>query len=147
MTRTKKIGRNDKCPCGSTKKYKVCCFGKDQHESKHPFSLGHETESEKLLDVRNNLSEKYTDHKVIDVTNLLNEKTYEPIQLCNFQKKIIMVAERTENNDAVFAARERVEKEVDILVLYHGAYTTFNYEKNMNEAIKKAYSMIDERIN
>ena len=23
-----KIGRNDKCPCGSGKKYKKCCIGK-----------------------------------------------------------------------------------------------------------------------
>ncbi|MBA7538351.1 hypothetical protein ES705_30626 [subsurface metagenome] len=25
----KKIGRNDPCPCGSGKKYKKCCLGKD----------------------------------------------------------------------------------------------------------------------
>jgi hypothetical protein len=24
----KKIGRNDPCPCGSGKKYKLCCYGK-----------------------------------------------------------------------------------------------------------------------
>lgn len=24
-----KIGRNDKCPCGSGKKYKQCCLSKD----------------------------------------------------------------------------------------------------------------------
>ncbi len=27
-----KIGRNDPCPCGSGKKYKKCCWGKDQPE-------------------------------------------------------------------------------------------------------------------
>ena len=26
----KKIGRNDPCPCGSGKKYKKCCLGKDK---------------------------------------------------------------------------------------------------------------------
>ena len=25
-----KIGRNDPCPCGSGKKYKNCCMGKDE---------------------------------------------------------------------------------------------------------------------
>jgi len=25
-----KVGRNDPCPCGSGRKYKKCCFGKDQ---------------------------------------------------------------------------------------------------------------------
>jgi uncharacterized protein YecA (UPF0149 family) len=24
-----KIGRNDPCPCGSGRKYKKCCLGKD----------------------------------------------------------------------------------------------------------------------
>lgn len=24
------IGRNDPCPCGSGKKYKKCCLGKDE---------------------------------------------------------------------------------------------------------------------
>jgi len=24
-----KLGRNDPCPCGSGKKYKRCCYGKD----------------------------------------------------------------------------------------------------------------------
>jgi len=28
-TRAKKIGRNEVCPCGSGKKYKKCCLGKD----------------------------------------------------------------------------------------------------------------------
>ena len=27
---TKKLGRNDPCPCGSGKKYKNCCMKKDQ---------------------------------------------------------------------------------------------------------------------
>jgi len=25
-----KIGRNERCPCGSGKKFKKCCLGKDQ---------------------------------------------------------------------------------------------------------------------
>lgn len=29
-----KIGRNDPCPCGSGKKYKNCCMGKEREESK-----------------------------------------------------------------------------------------------------------------
>lgn len=26
----RKIGRNEKCPCGSGKKYKYCCLNKDK---------------------------------------------------------------------------------------------------------------------
>ena len=31
MNTRKKIGRNDPCPCGSGKKYKKCCLGKDEN--------------------------------------------------------------------------------------------------------------------
>jgi preprotein translocase subunit SecA len=27
-----KVGRNDPCPCGSGKKYKKCCLGKDERK-------------------------------------------------------------------------------------------------------------------
>ena len=27
-----KIGRNDLCPCGSSKKYKKCCYSKDRQD-------------------------------------------------------------------------------------------------------------------
>ncbi len=30
-----KVGRNDPCPCGSGKKYKKCCFEKDQERLHH----------------------------------------------------------------------------------------------------------------
>ena len=28
VVKTKKVGRNDACPCGSGKKYKQCCLNK-----------------------------------------------------------------------------------------------------------------------
>ena len=30
---TEKVGRNDICPCGSGKKYKQCCFLKEQQQT------------------------------------------------------------------------------------------------------------------
>lgn len=30
IVKSEKIGRNDPCPCGSGKKYKKCCMGKDE---------------------------------------------------------------------------------------------------------------------
>lgn len=32
---SKKIGRNDKCPCGSGKKYKNCCLSTGKYETTH----------------------------------------------------------------------------------------------------------------
>lgn len=31
-----KVGRNDPCPCGSGKKYKNCCYGKDEKKTYTP---------------------------------------------------------------------------------------------------------------
>ena len=31
-----KIGRNEKCPCGSGKKYKYCCYAKDRNKNETP---------------------------------------------------------------------------------------------------------------
>lgn len=36
----KKIGRNNQCPCGSGKKYKICCLGKnDDEEFSNPINF------------------------------------------------------------------------------------------------------------
>ena len=43
----KKIGRNEKCPCGSEKKYKNCCLEKNQHIA-HEES-GFQTNDQELL--------------------------------------------------------------------------------------------------
>ena len=32
-----KIGRNDRCPCGSGKKYKQCCLAKDEADERRTF--------------------------------------------------------------------------------------------------------------
>jgi len=36
---TKKIGRNDPCPCGSGKKYKSCCGQQGTHKKKFQASV------------------------------------------------------------------------------------------------------------
>ncbi len=41
-----RIGRNEHCPCGSGKKYKHCCIGKDQERLHHSTSFAGVTEAE-----------------------------------------------------------------------------------------------------
>ena len=41
-----RIGRNEPCPCGSGKKYKHCCIGKDQERLHHSTSIAGVTEAE-----------------------------------------------------------------------------------------------------
>ena len=43
----KKIGRNEKCPCGSEKKYKKCCLEKNQHIAREENGFG--TNDQELL--------------------------------------------------------------------------------------------------
>ena len=35
---TKKVGRNDPCPCGSGKKYKKCCLESGKYEERYELS-------------------------------------------------------------------------------------------------------------
>jgi tetratricopeptide (TPR) repeat protein len=53
---TKKIGRNDPCPCGSGKKYKKCCLGKNS-----PVGLfaGAPRENKELIELNNLLKRGY----------------------------------------------------------------------------------------
>lgn len=45
-----RIGRNAPCPCGSTKKYKNCCAGKDQERLHHSTDVAGKTRAELLQD-------------------------------------------------------------------------------------------------
>ncbi|MCA9673166.1 MAG: SEC-C domain-containing protein [Myxococcales bacterium] len=40
MAATKALGRNDRCPCGSGKKYKQCCMGKTLTRSNLALPIG-----------------------------------------------------------------------------------------------------------
>lgn len=40
QTMSKEIGRNDKCYCGSNRKYKKCCMNKDELDQKHTVVAG-----------------------------------------------------------------------------------------------------------
>lgn len=79
----KKVGRNDPCPCGSGKKYKKCCLGKDTMAKKPAVPkeiLAHfqkfkkeEIEREKLYGkVRPIIHQDFQGHKLVAVGNRLH---------------------------------------------------------------------------
>ena len=142
----KKIGRNEKCPCNSGKKYKKCCIMKDIEEKQNKNRLfidGHDTISSNLLSVIDYLHDIYRNHKIIDISNCMNIETYQDIQIKNYYLKTIMIAERNSTNNGVFATRG--PNDVDIMVLFHGAYQCFNY-KNLVLAKDNVEKMINDRI-
>jgi hypothetical protein len=53
---TEKLSRNDPCSCGSGKKYKKCCFQKEQSVSVEQAEVPKESNSS--LEVKNRLEER-----------------------------------------------------------------------------------------
>lgn len=125
----KKIGRNDKCPCESGKKYKVCCLSKDEVEKKKAkavFVDGQEEHTEYVDIMMEYFKEEYKDHKVIDISNYLNDDTYTKFQQANYFYKTIMIAQKNEQNQSVFNGRGHYSN--DMIIMYRGSYRTFKKE-------------------
>lgn len=91
------------------------------------YSIGQEKSSDMINDVMRLIQEKRPAHRIIDITNVLNSDTYVEYQKANYFTNIVMVAERTESNEKVFAPRSNSEKS-NVMVMYQGSFRTFNYE-------------------
>lgn len=53
--------RNDPCPCGSGKKYKKCCYGKDQSKIKTAKILSPDGGMQKIISsMRESMTEQYS---------------------------------------------------------------------------------------
>jgi len=139
----KKLKRNDKCHCGSGKKYKTCHLEKDDTERKENnerlnsiFEDGHEI-SDELLDLYEFLKNEYKKFKIIDVTNVLTSTSYRPIQTKHFYADTIIIARRTEENNEVFQTRG--DSTTDWIVMFRGAHQVFNRYSfgNMKKQLKE----------
>jgi len=90
------------------------------------YSIGQAESSDMIKDVIKQLQGKRPAYRVIDITNILNPDTYMEYQKANYFTNIIMVAERTETNEKVFAPRSNSNKS-NVMVMYQGSYRTFDY--------------------
>lgn len=144
MKKTQKVGRNEKCPCNSNKKYKKCCENKlllEKLSMDKIYTDGHHTTSNsKLIPCIEYLKKEYSSYKIINITNNLNIDTYRAFQTKNYYEKIIMVAERLDTNNGIFSTRG--PENVDIIVMYQGAYRCFQ-----SNDLLLAASHIDKMIN
>lgn len=137
--------RNEKCPCGSDKKYKQCCLKKDEDKriaEIDKYSKGQEEYSENLRMFADYLLEEYKDHKVINISSLLTEDNYRVFQVKNYEEKVIMIAEKNEVNKGVFGTRGM---DNDIIVMYRGSYRTFKINEMMN-VLDSIDKMIQTRL-
>lgn len=124
-----KIGRNDPCVCGSGKKFKKCCINKvvvHKTPKLGIWSEGDPPRTVRLMECIEWLEKDYPNHKIINVSERLDHETYQMFQLKNFKHKVIMVLERNEENEVVFQSREKRPNDVDMMVLYHGAYRCYD---------------------
>lgn len=131
-----KIQRNEKCVCGSGKKYKVCCFNLElslEYSKNSP-------ESSKIIKIYDDyLKKKFAGYDIIDISYKLESKNYKNYQINNFTKKIIMIAERNEKNKEVFIERNSLNG--NIIIMHHGAYICI-----INEEIKETKKLIKQMI-
>jgi hypothetical protein len=124
-----KLGPNDKCHCNSDKKYKKCCFLKDEQakqEEKLKYTNGQETSSNKMTFCINHYKDIfnkdiYNKYKIIDITDNINPDNYKTYLTKNYFNKIIMLAEKTDANQELF--EEKSDTHInDLIIMYKGAY-------------------------
>lgn len=141
-----KIGRNEKCPCNSGKKYKSCCLTKDETkraEEREMFDNGQAESNDDTKICMEYLAEEYPNDKVIDISTLLTVDSYQKFQTVNYSANVIMVAQKNDINKDVFASRG--DPNCDMMVMYRGSYRSFNLNDlpNVTESIDK---MIQTRM-
>jgi len=141
-----KIGRNDRCPCNSNKKYKVCCLPRLEAAKKMEsakFTDGHGCRTETASAAFEYLQEEFPNFKIIDISDYLDADNYKNFQTVNYYSNILILAERNKKNDQIFADRVPRGREdtADMMVMHHGAYRCFEFD-NIELAVTDIEQMI-----
>ena len=139
-----KIKVNDKCSCGSNNKYKKCCMQK-QFDENAKWTTTQSINSKKIKQVINILQPEFDNICIIDITDNLSGSVYETYQIKNYYTNIMMIAERNTWNEDVFKTRSN-SKLSDIIVMYHGAYRTFNLKNLLSEQSNSIIESINQMI-
>lgn len=115
-----KVKANDLCPCGSTKKYKKCCFLSDEQNRNSKFVY---SESETMKESLQILRETFPDICFKNVSEQLNAKSYKSLQIQTVTSgNSCFVAEKFQTNEKVFNERDVNKDEYDLILLCKGAY-------------------------
>lgn len=125
-----KVGVNDHCPCGSQKKYKKCCMVNDKIKkqlSDEIYMSGQDISSDKMYEVLDYYKKLFPKLSLIDITSYLDKDNYKTFLVKNYSNKIIMFAEKTENNEEFFNSKSDSEDN-DIIIMYAGGYKVIDSE-------------------
>ena len=129
------------------KKYKKCCEKIDMQKKlndSEKYSKGQSESSEILSDIKLLILEDYEDHNIIDITDDISIDNYKTYQIRNYSTKVIMLAERTENNSDFFIMKAG-RADDDFIVMYRGSYRIFN-RNNFLSAYESIQKMINTRL-
>jgi hypothetical protein len=141
-----KLGRNDKCYCGSEKKYKNCCLNNDNTNKQKEidkYENGHAPNTENMKIVHEFMSLKYDDHKVIDISDYINPQNYKIFQNKHFREKTIMIVGKTWTNGALFQVKGM--ENTDVMIMYRGSYRAFNFN-NLLQVEQSIDNMMQARL-
>ena len=124
-----KIKRNEKCPCGSLKKYKMCCI--DNKNNRNKYTEGQPVHTTQIQHVMDTLKlQLLSTYNIIDITDdLSDENSYRDYQLYNMNENTIMIAEKTFKSEVIFFSRVDHNPNTNIIIMYKGSYRTFPYDK------------------
>jgi hypothetical protein len=144
-----KLGPNEMCHCNSNKKYKKCCFLKDElkkQEEYKKYIKGDQNElSVKMEICKNHYQEKYQDFDIIIISDYLaSEPIYKKYQTIHYTNNVMMIAEKNDSNKPFFESK--CGSSTDIIVMFRGSFRTFEFTNllNVDESIDK---MINTRLN
>lgn len=141
-----KLGRNDKCHCGSEKKYKNCCLNNDTNNKQKEVDKlenGHEPNTENMKIVHEFMSLKYDDHKVIDVSDYINTQNYKLFQTKHMREKTILIVGRNFLNGGLFQVKG-IEN-TNVMIMYRGSYRAFNFD-NLLQVENSIDTMMKARL-
>lgn len=110
---------NNKCYCGSDKKYKKCCFLEDERKRQEENTY---VESESMVESLAILRENFPQYNFKNVSNKLTNNSYKLMQIQHMKDNVCLVAEKYKPNERVFNDRDRNKDDYDLLLMYHGAY-------------------------
>jgi hypothetical protein len=128
MYQKTKIGRNDKCLCGSGKKYKACCIEKMMPSK---YNMGQSVSSDAMMMALTKFMDKFKDRVFIDISDDLSAATYRDYQVKNMTTNVVMLAEKKQSNEDVFESRCG-NSPADVILMYHGSYRLFSMNALIN---------------
>ena len=103
-----KIGPNDKCHCGSDKKYKKCCFLQDEQQRIIESTY---VETDRFKEGLEILTTHFPNISFQNVTEKLNTKSYTLMQLQHMKDNVCLLAERFKTNERVFKDENKEKKQ------------------------------------